>query len=289
MFRQIVEAPGPSPYAGLSTEHPRDLLSLIDACWEQGGGNQMIFGRNAYRAPRQAAVLNNAFVLPSPAIWDHLIYAYLVENTRIYEIFRRVIWEYRNGEKLGPLTDDAMQWLRNTEELFYTGQYTVGRSAPVSSVGSPDWDAARRNAYFRLFGYDLNHGVEDNRPAQFAKPQMANKEFGVTLEILLHEVWKGVTNARNTSGKRDTDDAELANLTLRLFQMLTERKSNGKLVREEFWSVTAMSWLHMAVEENSPIVLALQAQAASAEERLRKIGTTNMPVSRLASSRSNGM
>ena len=34
-------------------------------------------------------------------VWDHLIYAYMIENTRICEIFRRVVHEFTHGEKLG--------------------------------------------------------------------------------------------------------------------------------------------------------------------------------------------
>ena len=52
--------------------------------------------------------------------WDHLIYAYMIENTRIYEIMGRVIYEFLHGEKLGAPTSPATQlWLRSTEELFY--------------------------------------------------------------------------------------------------------------------------------------------------------------------------
>ena len=46
-------------------------------------------------------------------------YAYLIENTRIYEIFRRVIFEYRYGEKLGVPLESAQHWLRNTEETIF--------------------------------------------------------------------------------------------------------------------------------------------------------------------------
>src|SRR6266478_983829 len=34
-------------------------------------------------------------VLPS---WHHLVYAYMLENTRIIDIFRRVVYEYTQGE-----------------------------------------------------------------------------------------------------------------------------------------------------------------------------------------------
>src|ERR1044071_4792068 len=51
--------------------------------------------------------------------WDHLIYAYMVENTRMFDIFRRVVFEMAHGEKLGTPTPEAQRWLRNTEELFF--------------------------------------------------------------------------------------------------------------------------------------------------------------------------
>jgi hypothetical protein len=35
------------------------------------------------------------------SLWDHLIYAYMIENTRIYGIFRCVLREFLHGEKLG--------------------------------------------------------------------------------------------------------------------------------------------------------------------------------------------
>ena len=43
----------------------------------------------------------------------HLMYAYVIENTGIYEIFERVIFEYCHGEKLGfPTVDGTVRWLR---------------------------------------------------------------------------------------------------------------------------------------------------------------------------------
>src|ERR1044071_9811694 len=51
--------------------------------------------------------------------WDHLIYAYMIANTRIRPIFRRVVHELLHGEKFGAPREDAQFWLRNTEELFF--------------------------------------------------------------------------------------------------------------------------------------------------------------------------
>ena len=39
--------------------------------------------------------------LPDCVRWDHLVYAYMIENTRLYEIFRKILHEFRHGEELG--------------------------------------------------------------------------------------------------------------------------------------------------------------------------------------------
>ena len=91
-------------------------------------------------------------------LWDHLIYAYMIENTRAYEIFRRVVHEFTHGEKLGSASRETQQWLRSTEELFYRDPPSFFISAITSHV-RPDQEATRRNSYQRLLGMDLNHGA----------------------------------------------------------------------------------------------------------------------------------
>ena len=203
-------------------------------------------------------------------LWDHLIYAYLIENTRIYEIFRRVIHEYRHGEKFGVPLESAQHWLRNTEELFFrdAAPFTI---YSVTSYVRPDSGSSRRNAYYRMFGMDLNHGMDDGKPYPYVKPDTANREFVTTWEDFLQEVWIGIVNNRNTIGVDPTDDAAIANLARRLHDMLTTRRTNGNLSREEFWFVSMMSWFHLSVEFNSPIVVSLRAEGSRDEERLKKI------------------
>lgn len=202
--------------------------------------------------------------------WDHLIYAYLIENTRIYEIFRRVLYEYRHGEKLGVPLASAQHWLRNTEELFFRDPAPFSIYSVVSYV-RPDQGASRRNAYQRMFGMDLNHGMDDGKPYPYVKPETANREFVSTWEEFLREVWIGISNATNTSGSKPTDDAAIANLARRLHDMLRTRRTNGNLSREEFWFVSMMSWFHLTLEFNSPIVVSLRAEGSREEERLKKI------------------
>lgn len=203
-------------------------------------------------------------------LWDHLIYAYMIENTRIYEIFRRVLREYFMGEKLGVPLPSAQNWLRNTEELFFREQPSFFISTVSSSVRS-DLSATRRNAYWRMFGMDLNHGMDDGKAYPYPKADAYNREFINTFEEFLREVWVGISNADNATGQNPTDAGKILNLVQGLRNMLITRRINGNLSREEFTFVCMMSWFHLSVEFNSPIVESLQAQAASTEQRLFKI------------------
>lgn len=204
-------------------------------------------------------------------LFDHLIYAYVIENTRIYEIFRRVIYEYAHGERLDVPSVEGGHWLRATEDLFY-------KDAPPFTIQSltsyirPDISASRRNAYWRMFGMDLNHGTKEGGRYPYEQPEAHNRDFVPTFEMLLQEVWRGVTNFTNVSGPRTTDDRAIATLAERLFNMFQVRRRFGNLSREEFFYVATMSWLHLTVEFDSPIVVDLKATASSPEERLRRIG-----------------
>ena len=54
--------------------------------------------------------------------------------------------------------------------------------------------------------------------------------------------------------------------------MLTMRRLNGLLAREEFVAVSELSWFHLTVEFDSPLVIDLRAQGSHPSERLLKIG-----------------
>jgi hypothetical protein len=208
-----------------------------------------------------------------PNLWDHLIYAYMIENTRVYEIFRRVLEEYAYGERLGVPSDEGQRWLRTTEQLFH-------RDSPpfqiytLASWIRPDLRAVRRNAYHRMFGLDLNHGTDDNRPYPYPRAAAANTDFTGTFEELLREVWRAIENVRNQVGPNQTDVSTIANLARTIFDMLRVRRQEnvGNLARDELFHVSTMSWYHLTLSFNTPIVRDLKADATSAAERLQKIG-----------------
>jgi hypothetical protein len=212
-----------------------------------------------------------------PFLWRHLIYAYSIEQTRVFEIFKRVLFEYLHGERLEVPSTAGQRWLRATEDLLY-------RDAPSSHIFAvtswirPDVRAARRNAYWRLFGLDLDHGKDGGAPYEFEKATASNVDFVPTFEEFGREVWRGIENVVNTSGSNPTDDAAIANLARELFDMLRVRRRSGNLAREEFVFVTMMSWLHLTLLFDSPIVRDLKAEATSPEQRLQKIAArVDMP------------
>ncbi len=293
MFRQFArDLPGSSLPPGVSDKeellflyHPIQLAGLLEAAWAQRfqtetrrspipelpGGQagtgflDILLKLLCIEIPNRDGNCRNAVV------FDHLIYAYMIENTRIYEIFRRVLHEYLHGERLETPSEESQRWLRATEELFYRDNPPFF-AFQLTSYIRPDIRASRRNAYYRMFGMDLNHGTDDGRPHPYEKPGAANRDFVQTFEAFLREVWRGIINANNTSGARTTDEAAIATIAERLSNMMRDRRENGNLSREEFFFVAAMSWFHLTVEFNSPIVRDLKAEGSNPAERLRAIG-----------------
>jgi hypothetical protein len=302
MFRQLArwfqDTARANPAAGIAPEdaalrvfdlHPLQLTRFLEEAWfaradvagrpspavppdlldDLGSGIDTLLGQ--ITTDIYPLFIRNPSDQPRKVIWNHLIYAYMIENSRIFEIFQRVLREYLTGENLEVPSEATHRWLRSAEDLFYRDLPSAHISAVTSDV-RPEMRASRRNAYFRFFAMDLNHGTVENQPYPFEKPKAANRDFVRIWEEFLREVWKGIENSINTSGVNATDDAAIANLANQLFDMLRVRRARGNLSREEFVFVTTFSWFHLTVEFDSPIVRDLKAEATSPEERLRKIG-----------------
>lgn len=293
-FARLLNTPDP-----LFSAHPYELARLLEEAWRlrvhetsiQNPNRDIADGEPDRRSDLKPRGGTSAWPpLPTdlqplldtreddqgrPFRWDHLIYAYMVENTRLFEIFRRVVYEFVNGEKLGAPTALSEQWLHNTEELFFKD----GAPFFITSINShirPDSRANRRNPYQRMFGMELNHGADDGKPYPYVKAEAANNEFVPTFEELLREVWVGMTYVKATSSSNPTDPDKIATLAGKLKNMLMSRRQTGNLAREEFAAVTAMSWFHMTLEyknnnDSAPIVEALRAQANGTEQRLFKV------------------
>lgn len=297
MFKRIVvDNTGkinPERLSALFQAHPEQVNALLELGWSvrQHGPNVELLGHPDRRSDLRAlpdCLLDGvlcAFGLrgsgsellpfdraswPNVQLWLHLIYAFLVENTRVYEICRKVIHEFRHGEKLGAPRAETQHWLRITEELFYRMPAPFFISAVDSEI-RPDQGATRRNAYWRMFGMEINHPMEKDKTYPFIKPDTANLEFINVLENLLHHVYVGLVNVGNTSGTNPTDDAIITNYANQLFDMLITRRQYGNLSREEYWFVSMMSWFHLTLEQNTQLVIDLRSEGSSPEQRLFNI------------------
>jgi hypothetical protein len=214
-----------------------------------------------------------------PLLWDHMIYAYLIESTGIYEIIAQIVVRIVRGETLGKLSPQTLQWARATEELLF-------RSPPLFSIGGiesrarPDVRISRRNAYWRMFGLDLPHPLPpSSAPGGDAQPPWkldigngANTAFVQRWNELLTQIWIGYENKVNQVGTNATDAEYVALLCQAIDDMLGNRRQGGLLAREELGYVAALSWCHLTVEFDTPLVNDLQATATNSAERLAKLG-----------------
>lgn len=228
----------------------------------------------------------------------HIIYAYLVENTRIVQIFERLIFLYLHDEKLNKATTPqnrlAFQWIINTENLFFKYLPNTSFRNLTSQVRSQA-DATRRNAYFRLLGMDLAFGDQNNNPAVYHRAEFNNQPLVRLVEDLLREIWQAYTNARNQIGPNTTDLFNIIDTAQKIQELLMSRRTTESdftnyryfnLSREEYASVVMMSWLMEAVSYDSPLVQYLKCNGNTPGERLINVG---IKVGLQAHSKSEGL
>lgn len=285
MFRQLAAAIG-SPDIVLTGYRPSQLAEYLELFWSTGRfpARQAALGPNipGLGAPHQAMGRSDVLdpllaVFPDPPFpppqvaWHHLVYSYLLENTRIVDIFRRVVLEWLTAERLPIPTQATQRWLHVTEQLFFGSPWAYSIRATTSSL-RPDSGAVRRNAYYRLLGMDLNHGTDDGQVYPFVKPDIANREFASVFEALLTEVWRGYVNRTTIVAENQTDDDAIITLVRRLREMMQSRRNAGTLSREEFDAVAMLSWFHLTVETDTQVAVDLSARAEGIADRLMRIG-----------------
>jgi hypothetical protein len=207
-------------------------------------------------------------------VWDHLIYSYLIESTGAFEIFAELVRRLVAGESLGALSIESTQWLRATEELFFRDPPLFSITG-ISSEARPFARITRRNAYWRMFGLDLPHpppaATQGEGVDWKAHTGGINTDFLAKWTELLRQVWMGLENVTNTSGAKPTDDSYIALLCEALQDMMNNRRLNGLLAREEFVHVTVLSWFHLTLQTDTPIVRDLKAEATGPADRLARL------------------
>jgi hypothetical protein len=212
-------------------------------------------------------------------IAEHLSYAYLIESTGVFEIMAEVVRRLVVGETLDTLSAAGAKWLRATEELFLREPPLFAISGVLSEV-RPWHRVNRLNAYWRMFALEPPHaipprwapplGVDGPQPWK-ADTGGVNSDFREKWAELLRQIWLGIENQNNGIGSNPTDAEYVAFLAKALRDMLGMRRRGGLLAREEFVFVSIMSWFHLTLESDTPIVIDLKAEGTSAADRLAKI------------------
>jgi hypothetical protein len=255
--------PGPSPLPAVPP--PAPLQFAIKPPIQQPGlgwsGNPVVLPLNPANPATRPTHHTN---------WDHLIYAYVIENTRIYEIFRKVLHKYIHGGELETPSPASQLFWRNLEFLIH-GDAVPSMVWTTSGRLRRDEQAERCSTYFWMFGIDLSHAAQLAAEHPYEKPAASNRDFIPTFEAFGREVWRGIVNSRNISGANDTDPNVIAVLAERIYDMMQTQRQSGNQSREEFRAVAIMSYLHLAVLYDSPAVIDLRAEASSPEMRLQKI------------------
>jgi hypothetical protein len=215
----------------------------------------------------------------------HLIYAYLLENTKMFEIFERVATLYEHGEDLTIPYNykdlNTRAWLENTHLLFFSNSpYSICND---NSLLGSNFAAMRRNGYHRLFGMDLNHGIGENgtTPIAYKRANHHNSDFINQFENFLKLCWQMMINFNNNGNVNTTDLIAIQEQADALRSMLLSRRTTENnldnysflnLSKLEFQSVIMAEWFKHALSFNSPIVVEMGAEAVTSSERLKKMG-----------------
>jgi hypothetical protein len=254
------------------TADPLDLTLYMEQVWDQAAAGE----------PGEADSARLAFwsmgrfggdVGDAPLVgpWDHFGYAYVLECTRIVQILKRIVREYRSGETLGIPSADTQRWLDVTETLLFGAANPLSAWLSTSTIRQ-DPEAVRRNAYWRMFGMDLSFGAEDNGPPVYDKAKAANTSFNALFEELLFELWQAISNERNLVGVNQSDNDRIYRIAEQLRFVLTSRRQNNLLRREELAAATALGWAELSVAFDTSVVQDLSAQGSSPGDRLRLMG-----------------
>lgn len=289
MIRQLVKGifttglPAALPYPAVApgdmdaatnavlTADPLDLTLYLEQYWDSYSPSAGPARRNLWDSGRFKTITPAAPISATVPSWDHLGYSYVLENTRASQILRRVVREYRSGEKLGVPSLATRQWLDATEALLHG----AGNLIPpwLSTSGARhDAEAVRRNAYWRLLGMDLAFGSEDNRPYDYEKASAANTGFVKLFEELLYELWRAIANIKNLVAGNETDQDRIFRIAQELQYVLTSRRQGQAIDREELGAATVLGWIELTLNTETAVIKDLKADSTSAANRLKLIG-----------------
>jgi hypothetical protein len=246
----------------LLRQNPLTIVQMAETSWHNASR------RRPQNLFLQVPPLAQNYGHAVPSSWDHLIYAYMIESTRVCEIFRKLSALYKSGAQLPPPSIASRQFWFMADSVILSPPQAI--CVWTGASRTPEEEEASRHALYRnTFAREFS-GADENRRAGFA--QSSTPDFFAKFEAFLGEAWRGIVQARSPQAQRDTNHQKLASLAMDLSNQLVTMRERTSLTLEEFRAVAIASMLHVVVSVNSQVVNDLGANAVSSAERLALMG-----------------
>lgn len=264
--------------------HPAELHALLESAWSFRVRNNnlpsghpenktglrglpdsiiALFDNSWFNASKFVTQNDSTDPCTGHSLWDHLIYAYVIESTQIYKVFRKLVENYAKGDFEINLTPEVLQWLHNTETLWFADPPVLSSFNMVSHLRT-DMYLTRSGLYYRFFGFPL----PGDEQLPYYKAKSSHLNYRRSFERFAEEVWIGIENEANITGRRPIDDAAIAFSAYEMQKNFLSQRNNGDITKQEFFFVSMMAWFHLSLEYNSPIVKAFGINEQSPAQRL---------------------
>ncbi|MDX2135766.1 MAG: hypothetical protein SFV52_13335 [Saprospiraceae bacterium] len=212
------------------------------------------------------------FTLTTPpsqgvVISPHLIYALLIDQTGCVEIFREAIRKIRNGELEFNPNNGALQYVRNTEMLWFSNP-PVDSTFNLFSWIHPDIQTIKNNAFYSMFGFVPASVSGQPAPDPGSLPRTAYKNFQADFQKLGEEWHVAFASQNVTSGINLTDDETMQFKCAEIRRNFLAQRNNGFLSLIEYYLNCRYSWFHLSLEAPCPLLEALGINEQSPAQRL---------------------
>jgi hypothetical protein len=266
--------------ADLLRAHPLEIAALVENRWRERAGEVGASPEFAWPESTIQQVLIRDFDkrLITPAelkqaeLWPHLIYAYLIENTGIFEIFQKLSELYRLDSRLPPLKNDSRRFWFMVDSLIFSAPPPMTVLSAGALRGS-DEQLERQALYRKVLNLELSNSKENAQHYQSRTPGTPTGDLISNIGAFLHETWRGIVQARPGSiGSKDVNYQKIVSSANAIRNQLSTQRERSDLSLAEFRAAGIMSLLEVAVSDNTAVVEDLNAMSSSAAERLRLIG-----------------
>lgn len=195
----------------------------------------------------------------APKMKRHLIYSYFIESTGIIDVFGSLFKSYLISDDLLKLNrrDDGQL----IEKIKETINYVYPK--PISRI-TPDLEALRRNAYWRMFGFTIKNNND------FPKVRSYNSEFTKTFEAIMYEIFQGILDKGISIEKLGNPNA-LAEHLDNFHTMLINRKYNEIEDISAYWAF-ALERLLSLLDDDDFMIRRLNIRSDGRKSRLIELG-----------------